>query len=91
MSADDAAKAGSIFKLNSSWTQYPQNRTMAAAASGQLAATAARQGAAAAALHALLDAMPDSASLWRSRTRRGPVWSMDVTTRHEPDAFRRHG
>eukprot|EP00966_Prymnesium_polylepis_P202712 4696375-Prymnesium_polylepis.1 len=35
---------------------------MAAAASGRLAATAARHGAAAAALHALLDAVPDGAS-----------------------------
>eukprot|EP00966_Prymnesium_polylepis_P303034 7000202-Prymnesium_polylepis.1 len=35
---------------------------MAAAASGRLAATAVRHGAAAAALHALLDDVPDSAS-----------------------------
>eukprot|EP00966_Prymnesium_polylepis_P030153 701029-Prymnesium_polylepis.1 len=34
-------------------------RVMAAAASGRLAATAARHGAAAAALHALLDVVPD--------------------------------
>ena len=47
---------------------------MAAAAPGRLAATAARHGAAAAALHALLDAVPDMQRIAGRRAAAPPHW-----------------
>eukprot|EP00966_Prymnesium_polylepis_P010785 248573-Prymnesium_polylepis.1 len=49
-------RTGSINKILGC---HPKQRAMAAAASGRMVATAARHGAVAAALHALLGAVPD--------------------------------